>query len=41
MFIEDLWYVTKLKSNFGFETDIDIAAETWVLSCYKDGMYSP
>lgn len=32
-----LWGGTKLKTDFGFETDKDIAAEGWMLSCHKDG----
>ncbi len=32
-----LWGGTKLKEDFGYETDKDIAAEGWVLSCHKDG----
>ncbi len=32
-----LWGGTKLKTDFGFETEKDIAAEAWVLSCHKDG----
>jgi len=33
-----LWGGTKLKTDFGFETDKDIAAEGWMLSCHKDGV---
>ena len=33
-----LWGGTRLITDFGFETDHDIAAEAWVLSCHKDGM---
>lgn len=33
-----IWGGTKLKTDFGFETDKDIAAEAWLLSCHKDGM---
>lgn len=33
-----LWGGTKLKTDFGFETDKDIAAEAWMLSAHKDGM---
>ena len=33
-----LWGGTKLKTDFEFETDKDIAAEAWMLSCHKDGM---
>ena len=32
-----LWGGTKLKDEFGYETDKEIAAEAWVLSCHKDG----
>ena len=32
-----LWGGTKLKDEWGFETDKDIAAEAWLLSCHKDG----
>ncbi len=32
-----IWGGTKLKTNFGFETDKDIAAEGWTLTCHKDG----
>lgn len=32
-----LWGGTRLKTEFGFPTDKDIAAEAWVLSCHKDG----
>ena len=33
-----LWGGTKLKTDFGFKTEKDIAAEAWVLSLHKDGM---
>ena len=33
-----LWGGTKLKTDFGFETEKDIAAEAWMLSAHKDGM---
>ncbi len=33
-----LWGGTKLKTNFGFETEKEIAAESWMLSCHMDGM---
>lgn len=33
-----LWGGTKLKTDFGFETEKNIAAEAWMLSCHKDGM---
>ncbi len=32
-----LWGGTKLKTEYGLETDKDIAAEGWMLSCHKDG----
>lgn len=33
-----LWGGTKLKTDFGFETEKEIAAEAWMLSAHKDGM---
>ena len=32
-----LWGGNKLKTEYGFESDNEIAAEAWVLSCHKDG----
>ena len=32
-----LWGGTRLKTEFGLESDADIAAEGWMLSCHKDG----
>ncbi len=32
-----LWGGTRLKTEFGFTTAEDIAAEAWLLSCHKDG----
>ena len=32
-----LWGGTKLKDEFGYETDKEISAEAWVFSCHKDG----
>ena len=32
-----LWGGTRLKTEYGYETDKEIAAEAWVLSCHKDG----
>ena len=32
-----LWGGTRLKTEYGYPTDKDIAAEAWVLSCHKDG----
>ncbi len=33
-----LWGGTKLKQDFRFETESEIAAEAWMLSAHKDGM---
>ena len=32
-----LWGGTRLKTEYGFKTDKEKAAEAWVLSCHKDG----
>ncbi len=32
-----LWGGKRLKTEFNYESDKDIAAEAWVLSCHKDG----
>ncbi|MGI6279260.1 MAG: type I phosphomannose isomerase catalytic subunit [Acutalibacteraceae bacterium] len=32
-----LWGGTKLKAEFGLESEREIAAEGWMLSCHKDG----
>lgn len=32
-----LWGGNRLKTEYGFETESEIAAEAWVLSCHKDG----
>lgn len=32
-----IWGGTRLKDEYGFESDRDIAAEGWMLSCHKDG----
>ena len=32
-----LWGGTRLKEEYKYECDTDIAAEAWVLSCHKDG----
>ena len=32
-----IWGGTRLKSEYGFESDKDKVAEAWVLSCHKDG----
>lgn len=36
-FKDYLWGGTRLKTDFGFQTDLDIVAEGWMLSCHKDG----
>lgn len=36
-FKDYLWGGTRLKNDFGFQTDLDIVAEGWMLSCHKDG----
>lgn len=32
-----LWGGTRLKTDFGFQTDLETVAEGWMLSCHKDG----
>ena len=32
-----LWGGSRLKTEYGFQSDSDITAEAWVLSCHKDG----
>lgn len=32
-----LWGGERLKKDFGFESDLDKVAESWMLSCHKDG----
>ncbi len=32
-----IWGGTRLKTEYGYETDKEITAEAWVLSCHKDG----
>ncbi|MGN0571409.1 MAG: type I phosphomannose isomerase catalytic subunit [Candidatus Fimenecus sp.] len=32
-----LWGGTRLKTDFGLKSDLDIVAEGWMLSCHKDG----
>ena len=32
-----LWGGTRLKNEYNYETEKEIAAEAWVLSCHKDG----
>ncbi|MBQ5994877.1 MAG: class I mannose-6-phosphate isomerase [Clostridia bacterium] len=36
-FKDYLWGGTKLKTDFGFESELDKLAEGWMLSCHKDG----
>ncbi len=36
-FKDYLWGGTRLKTDFGFQTDMDPVAEGWMLSCHKDG----
>ena len=36
-FIDYLWGGTKLKTDFGKKSDLDIVAESWELSTHKDG----
>ena len=33
-----IWGGTKLREQFGKESDLDRLAESWELSCHKDGM---
>ncbi len=37
VFKDYIWGGTRLKSDFGFESDFDKIAEGWMLSCHKDG----
>lgn len=32
-----IWGGQKLKTDFGFQSDMDIVAEGWMLTCHKDG----
>ena len=32
-----IWGGTKLRDEYGFESDLDKLAEGWMLSCHKDG----
>lgn len=36
-FKDYLWGGTKLRDEFGFNTDMNPVAEAWILSCHKDG----
>ena len=31
-----IWGGQKLKTDFGFQSDMDIVAEGWMLTCHKD-----
>lgn len=37
VFKDYLWGGTRLKTDFGFESDYEKLAEGWMLSCHKDG----
>lgn len=37
VFKDYIWGGTRLKTDFGFESDLDKVAEGWMLSCHKDG----
>ena len=37
VFKDYIWGGTRLKTDFGFKSDLDILAEGWMLSCHKDG----
>lgn len=37
VFKDYIWGGTRLKSDFGFESELDKLAEGWMLSCHKDG----
>lgn len=37
VFKDYIWGGTRLKEEFGFETELDPVAEGWMLSCHKDG----
>ena len=36
VFKDYIWGGTRLKTDFGFKSDLDILAEGWMLSCHKD-----
>ena len=38
VFKDYIWGGTRLKTDFGFKSNLDILAEGWMLSCHKDGM---
>lgn len=33
-----IWGGSKMRTKYGVKTDLDVVAESWVLSCHKDGM---
>lgn len=37
VFKDYLWGGTKLRDEYGFESNLDTLAEGWMLSCHKDG----
>ena len=37
VFKDYLWGGTKLRDEYGFESNLDKLAEGWMLSCHKDG----
>lgn len=37
VFKDYIWGGTRLKTDFGFKSDLDKLAEGWMLSCHKDG----
>lgn len=37
VFKDYIWGGTRLKTDFGFDSDFDKLAEGWMLSCHKDG----
>lgn len=37
IFKDYIWGGTRLKNDFGFESDLDKLAEGWMLACHKDG----
>ena len=39
-FKDYLWGGTRLRDEYGKKTDLPIVAESWELSCHKDGLSS-
>ena len=33
-----IWGGNKMRSKYSVKTDMEVVAESWVLSCHKDGM---